>query len=179
MLPERIAQRYAKSLFELAAEKNAAEAVKADFDVLESVYDRTPDFRFFLRGPDVQPRVRARILRRLFEGRLHEITAAFLELLASRSRVELLPQIAYAFLELYHQSRNEVVVRLISAHPMTEELKSRIAERVRLGLNKTPLLKEEVNPELIGGFKLLIGTRLYDQTVAYALRRIEKDFSTI
>ncbi len=179
MLPERIARRYAKSLFELAQEKNATDAVKNDVDFLERVYDLTPEFRFFLRGPEVQPRVKARILKILFDGKLHVVTGTFLELLAMRSRVELLPQIAYAFLDLYHQSRNEVVVKLISAQALSDEQKNIIAQRVKTGLNKTPILREEVRPELIGGFKLLIGTQLYDQTVVRALRKIEKEFSKI
>lgn len=177
MLPERIAQRYAKSLFDLAQEKNATEAVKIDFDMLERVYDATPDFRFFVRGPEVQPRVKAQILKRIFDGRLNDVTGAFLELLAMRSRVELLPQIAYAFLDLYHRSRNEVVVKLISAQALSDGQKADIAEKIKAGLNKTPLLREEVRPELIGGFKLLIGTQLYDQTVVHVLRKIEKEFS--
>ncbi|MCS7084937.1 MAG: ATP synthase F1 subunit delta [Bacteroidia bacterium] len=176
MSPERIAQRYARSLFDLAQEKNAVEAVKNDFDLLENVYNRTPEFRFFLRGPEVQPRVKARVLKKIFARKLGLVTERFLELLTMRGRVELLPFVVKAYGELYHRSRNEIVVRLVVAQNLSEEHKQAIAEKIHSNLNQTPILQEEVRPELVGGFKLLIGTRLYDQSVSHALRKIENEF---
>ncbi|HRE51312.1 MAG TPA: ATP synthase F1 subunit delta [Flavitalea sp.] len=177
MLNPRLAGRYAKSLIDLAVERNQLEEAHKDMVFLQALCKSNPDFVALLKSPVISADKKQAILKALTEGKVSEITAAFNALLIRKGRESILPQIAPAFIEQYRQLKGIQTVRLTTATPVSEELKKTIVDKVKAQMpSKNIELTALVDEGLIGGFVLQIGDTLVDASISYDLNTIRKQF---
>ncbi|HZE83364.1 MAG TPA: ATP synthase F1 subunit delta [Puia sp.] len=177
MLPNpRLAGRYAKSLLDLAIEKSQLDAVYKDMLYLQELC-RNREFVSLLKSPVIKADKKGKILDALTTGRIGVITATFNKLLLNKGRESYLPEIVTAFIGQYKQNKNIHTVKLTTAAPISEELKSSIMDRIRTGMSLQNLeLEEQVDAGIIGGFVLEIDGRMVDASIAYDLNNIRKQF---
>lgn len=172
----RLASRYAKSLLDLAVEKNALEPVFNDITFFQSVLKRTPEFRAVLRNPIINTGKKQQIFNQLFDA-FHPITKAFFEIVLRKRRSEFLPEFATAFIELYNAHNHITAVTLTTAvepdDNTIEKVKSILQEKA--GLEKI-VLETKVNPDIIGGFILQFGDKMIDASVLRKLEIIDDQF---
>ena len=173
----RLANRYAKSLLTLAIEKNQLDTVYKDMEFLQSVTKLNKEFVVVLRSPIITPEKKEAIISAVTSGRINELTSLFIRLLIRKGREMNLPEIATAFMEQYKEHQQIHSVKLVTATPLSEELKQSIINQVK---SQTALknieLTTEVNDKLIGGFVLQVGDKLVDASIAYDLKAIAKQF---
>jgi F-type H+-transporting ATPase subunit delta len=173
----RLAGRYAKSLVDLAVERNQLDAVYKDMQYLDSVCRASREFVNILRSPVIKADKKQKIVEAVTAGKVGELTSAFIKLLISKTREEVLPEIADAFIDQYNVIKNIHKVKLTTAESITEDLKQSIVSKVK---KETALqnveLETVVNPDLIGGFVLEFNNNLVDASVARDLRDIKKQF---
>lgn len=173
----RLATRYAKSLIDLAIEKGQLEQVFADMKWLQAVCKSNRDFVSLLRSPIVNSDTKKKILTSVTTGKISSITSAFNELLVNKGRESNLPEIANAFIDQYREHKNIHIVKLTTATPLSDSLRSAIVSQVKKtgGIENIELV-EKVDEDIIGGFVLQIGDKLVDTSVAYDLKAIAKQF---
>lgn len=173
----RLATRYAKSLIDLAIEKGQLEQVFADMKWLQAVCKSNRDFVSLLRSPIVNSDTKKKILIAVTTGKISSITSAFNELLVNKGRESNLPEIANAFIDQYREHKNIHIVKLTTATPLSDSLRSAIVSQVKKtgGIENIELV-EKVDEDIIGGFVLQIGDKLVDTSVAYDLKAIAKQF---
>jgi F-type H+-transporting ATPase subunit delta len=173
----RLASRYAKSLLDLAVEKNQLEEVFADMQWLSKVCKSNRDFVNLLRSPVIKGDTKKKIMEAITGGRISEMTAAFNRLLITKGRESDLPEITTAFITAYKVKKDIKTIRLTTAAPISEEVKNSIISQVKStsGFSNVEL-EEKVNENLIGGFVLQVGDKLIDASVAYDLKNIAKQF---
>jgi F-type H+-transporting ATPase subunit delta len=173
----RLAARYAKSLIDLANEKNQLEAIYKDMQFLQSLCKESHDFLLLLRSPVVKPDKKVAIVEAVTKNRISDITAAFNRLLINKGRESNLPEIITSFIDQYKQQKGIHTIKLTTAVPVTEEVKKQIVSQVQ---NQTKIsnieLKTSVNEEIIGGFVLEMGDKLIDASIAYDLNKIKAQF---
>ncbi len=105
------------------------------------------------------------------------LTATFIKLLVSKAREAVLPEIITAFIQQYKAFKNIYTVKLTTAAPVSDAVKTEIVNRVKQTSNmQTIELEATVDPALIGGFTLQAGDKLVDASIAYDLRQISKQF---
>jgi F-type H+-transporting ATPase subunit delta len=173
----RLAARYAKSLIELAIEKGQLEQVFADMQWLQAVNKSNPDFVNLLRSPIIKADTKKKIVEAVTAGKLSQITTGFNTLLISKGREGNLPEIVTAFIDQYKKHKNIQVVKLTTASPVSDSLKTAIVEQVKKTAGFQHIeLEEKVDPALIGGFVLQVGDQLVDASIAYDLKAIAKQF---
>lgn len=173
----RLASRYAKSLVDLALERNALEEVYKDMLFLQKVCKSSKDFVNLLKSPVIKADKKAAILDAVTGSEITELTAAFNRLLVNKGRESNLPEIIAAFIEQYKQHKGIQTVRLTTAVPVSDSLKQQIVDQVQGQIgNKTIELASTVNEDILGGFKLEIGDTLVDASVAYDLNKIKSQF---
>jgi len=177
MLNPRLAGRYAKSLIDLAKEKNALEATYKDMLFLQELTKSSPDFVSLLRSPVIKADKKIKIVDAITKGRISEITAAFNRLLIEKGRESNLPEVITAFIQQYKHFKEIFPVKLTTAVPVSNELKQQIIQKVKeqTGL-KNIELNEEVNEDIIGGFKLELGDTLVDASISYDLNKVKSQF---
>jgi F-type H+-transporting ATPase subunit delta len=173
----RLASRYAKSLIDLALEKGQLEKVYADMLWLQAVCKSNRDFVNVLKSPVIKGDKKEKIMQAVTAGTIGELTTAFNHLLISKNRESNLPEVITSFIEQYKQHKNIYTIKLTTAAPVSDALKSAIIEQVKKTSDmKNIELETTVDEDLIGGFVLQAGDKLVDASVAYDLRAIAKQF---
>jgi F-type H+-transporting ATPase subunit delta len=173
----RLAGRYAKSLRDLANERNELEAVYNDMLFLQSLCNQSREVVTLLRSPVITPDKKLAVLNALTNGRIGESTNAFIRLLVNKAREESLPEIITAFIAQYKKQKDIHVIKLTTALPASEELKKEIIDKVKSQTKMQHIeLKTEVQPDIIGGFLLEIGDTLVDASISYDLKAIRSQF---
>lgn len=174
----RISSRYAKSLLDLALEQNKLERVLEDVQALKKAAGQR-DLLLLLKSPIVNPSKKATILKEIFEGKFDELTMAFVNLIVDKGRESVLPEIADAFIEQYREMKNISTIKLITATPWNDAQIEGIRKKI-LGTDNSKQAVEiisSVNPDLIGGFVIEFGDKLYNASVAHKLEQLRKEFS--
>lgn len=173
----RIAARYAKSLIDLASERNQLETVYNDMLFLQALCKESRDFAALLRSPIVKPDKKEAIVAAVTKGRISELTASFNHLLIKKGRESNMPEIIVAFIDQYKHLKGIHTIKLTTATPVSEDVKQQIIQRIQSQTNMTNIdLKTEVNEEIIGGFVMEIGDKLVDASIAYDLNKIKTQF---
>jgi F-type H+-transporting ATPase subunit delta len=178
MLNPRLAGRYAKSLIDLAIEKNQLEAVYTDMLYMNGIMKNSSEFVSILRSPVITGDKKQKVLEALTTGKISQITSSFNRLLITKGRESFLPEITYAFIKQYKDYKGIHSVTLTTAIPVSEEVKNAIIRRLRedAGMKEVEL-ETLVQENIIGGFILEADGRRVDSSIAYDLANLRKEFS--
>ena len=173
----RLAARYAKSLIDLANERNQLESVYNDMLYLQALCKESHDFLMLMRSPVVKADKKVAIVLAVTKGKISELTDAFNRLMITKGRESFLPEISSAFIDQYKHQKGIHTVKLTTAVPVSEEMKKQIIGQVQKQTNLNNIdLKASVDEEIIGGFVLEIGDTLVDASIAYDLNKIKSQF---
>jgi F-type H+-transporting ATPase subunit delta len=177
MLNPRLAGRYAKSLIDLAVERNQLDAVHNDMQYLRAVIKASREFANLLKSPVVQNDLKGKALTAVTKGNISELTAAFNQLLVRKNREFYLPEIVEAFINQYNAIKGIHKVKLTTAVEVSDAVKKSITDNIKFD-NMTDSIELEtvVNEELIGGFVLEYNNNLVDVSIARELRDLKKEF---
>jgi F-type H+-transporting ATPase subunit delta len=160
-----VAKRYAGALYEEAKAEKLLKQVTADMEQLsELTANREFDILInntTLNGEDVRG-----VLNAIYnKGLISKLTYAFLTVLAGKRRLNILPQITDAFSAFIREDNNEVLAEVVYASKVGETVKNALAVRLKKITGKNVVLKQSVDPALLGGLKVVIGSTLYDASV--------------
>jgi F-type H+-transporting ATPase subunit delta len=173
----RLAARYAKSLVDIAVEKNELENVNKDVRLLQSICTSSRDFVNVLRSPIIKPGVKSNIINAVTEGKVGAITKAFNQLLITKGREANLPEILTAFVAQYNNIKHIHRVKLTTAVAATEDMKSAILAKMKADTNMQNIeLETKVDESLIGGFVLEMEGKMVDASVLRDLNDVKKQF---
>lgn len=173
----RLASRYAKALLDLANEKDQVEQVFTDIQWLQAVCNESSDFLNLLRSPIIKADKKKRIVEAIAGSNISAITKGFANLLISKNREALLPEILPAFIAQYKIFKNIHTVKLTTAVPVSDAVKNNIINQVKNVTGQQNIeLEETVNPDIIGGFVLEMGDKMVDASVSYDLKTIASQF---
>jgi F-type H+-transporting ATPase subunit delta len=174
----RLADRYAKSLIDLAIEQNQLEAIYNDMQYMQAVCKASPQFVNILRSPVIRGDKKQQILFAITDGKVSTLTASFNKLLVSKTREEYIPEIITAVIARYNALKGIHKVKLTTAAELSEELKQSIVDKIKAETSLQNVeLETAVKEELIGGFVLEFNNNLVDASIARDLRDIKKQFS--
>ncbi|MDF2187264.1 ATP synthase F1 subunit delta [Paraflavitalea sp. CAU 1676] len=177
MLNPRLAGRYAKSLIDLAIERNQLEDIYKDMLFMQAVCKGSREFVALLKSPVVASDKKDAILKAITDGKVSEITTVFNKLLVNKGRESGLPEIITAFIAQYKKHKGIHTVKLTTAVPVGEDVKQQIISKIQ---EQTPMknveLETAVKDELIGGFVLELGGTLVDGSILYDLNKIKSQF---
>jgi F-type H+-transporting ATPase subunit delta len=172
-----VASRYAKSLIDLAEERNALEAIKQDMAFFVQTLRANSELQAVLRNPIISHDKKLKILQSIFGGKVDSNTQAFFNIMVNKSRAEILYPTAVEFINQYNIKKQIVKATVVSAAPLSEANKQQIVDEVKALGGKDVQLQAKVDPSLIGGFVLTVGDRQVDTSVATSLQKLKKEFA--
>lgn len=173
----RLANRYAKSVVDLAVEQNQLDSLYADMKLLISIFKTNPDFVNLLKSPIISNDKKLTIIEAVCNGRVSQLTTLFIRLLVNKNRESNLPEIAHAVIEQYNKIKQIYRVKLTTATPISKELENTLIEKVKQERNIQNIeLETQVDERLIGGYKLQLGDTLVDGSVLKDLMEIRRQF---
>lgn len=177
--PTGLAERYAQALLALADDRRredpgALDRIAADLDRLFSLWRDDALFRAFVADPRLdavaQRKAAFAILER--EGVGTEVRN-LVGVLINNRRLAALPQVAAAFGALLATRRGQQTAHVTSAHPLTDTQRAQITARLTDAGYSGVKLSERVDPSILGGLIVRIGSRLYDNSIKSKLQRLQ------
>jgi F-type H+-transporting ATPase subunit delta len=168
-----MAGRYAKALFDLARDQNAVEAVKADLDRFGALVAQSPDLARLVRSPvfsaEQQSQALAAVLERAGIG---GIAANFLKLVASNRRLFAIGEITGAYRGLVAQFKGEATAAVTVAEQLKDEHVTALRAALKSVSGKDVDLEIKVDPAIIGGLVVKLGSRMVDTSLRTKLNAI-------
>lgn len=169
-----IAERYASALFELARDGKALKGLEKDVDALDAALSGSADLRDLIASPiyrrDDQAAAIAAIAAKMGVSAL---TASTLSLMAQKRRLFVLPQLLTALRGLIAEAKGEVTAEVASAVALTEAQAAALADTLKARVGKTVKLKATVDPALIGGLVVKVGSVMVDTTTRARLAALQ------
>ncbi|MBP6977057.1 MAG: ATP synthase F1 subunit delta [Bacteroidales bacterium] len=176
MRERKIAYRYAKALFDYAAEEKILDKVNADMELIGKVCSQNRDFRVILKSPIVHKPKKISILRGIFKGHISPETMTYLQIIAKKSRENYIQDIAGDFNALYLEHQNIKTALIRTAVPIDGSLRQKIISLLEKKTKAGVHLTEEVDPALIGGFIIKVGDQQYDTSIQRKLMLLRREF---
>jgi F-type H+-transporting ATPase subunit delta len=168
-----LAGRYATAIFELAQEEKAVEAVERDFAGLKAMIAESPELARLVKAPvfsrDEQKKGMNAILHRMEAAAL---TRRFVLTLAAKRRLFALTDIIRAFAALVAKQRGEVTADVTSARPLSDAETLELKSVLRAKLGREAKLDTKVDPTLLGGLVVKVGSRMIDSSLRTKLNGI-------
>lgn len=173
----RLATRYAKSIIDLAVEKNQLDVICNDMKLIQRICKSNPDFVALLKSPIIKPTAKGKIIESITKEQVNTITSLFITLLVNKGRESNLPEIANAFVDQYNKINNIQKVKITTAIEMSEVIKNSILASVQSKTgDKKIALETAVDESLIGGYILETEDKSIDTTVLRDLKDVRKQF---
>ncbi len=173
----RVASRYVKSLLGLAVERGVVEEVHQDMILFTKTCKENRGFVAMLRSPVIRHENKRAILKKLFTGKVNELTMAIIDIITRKNREPILPAIASEFHNAYNTYKGIGKAYLTTTIAPNKELllimdsiSKKLADRKTIEMHTT------VDSELIGGFVLHVGDRQIDASVRSKLKKLSLKF---
>ena len=168
-----VAGRYASALFDLAKDQNAVAAVEADLAKFDALLNESADLRSMVRSPIISATEQGNALAALItKAGIGATSANFLALVAKNRRLFVLADMIKNFRSLAAKSRGEVTAEVTSALPLTDAQTAALKETLKSSAGKDVLLAAKVDPSLLGGLVVKIGSRMIDSSLKTKLANL-------
>ncbi|MBI3997376.1 MAG: ATP synthase F1 subunit delta [Candidatus Omnitrophica bacterium] len=173
-----VASRYAHALFDAANAEGRADQALEQLTRIEQLMRGSPPLRELMGNPDVDPDDKAGILERVL-GDPSGFVRAFIHVVVARGRAESLPDIAETFQNLVDEQQGRLRVTVRSAHPLSEDVLTRLRATLAMREGKTIELTSEVDPALLGGLHIRLDHHVIDGTVQRQLHELRERLMTV
>jgi F-type H+-transporting ATPase subunit delta len=168
-----LAERYAAALFELADERRALDAVADDLRAMRAMLHDSADLLRLLRSPVLSREEQGKAVALVAErAELSQLTRDFLAVVARNRRLFAVPAMIGAYLAQLAERRGEVTAEVTAAQPLTEAQSSALTDQLRRAVGGRVAVDLKIDPSLIGGMVVKIGSRMVDGSLRSKLQRL-------
>jgi len=172
----RAAKRYATATLEFALEKQAAQAVEGDMQLIAGTLAESPELQQVLESPVIKAEAKKNVLFELFKD-ADQISKGLIQTLLDNKRIAILREVAFRYIVLHQKLKGEETAYVTTAVPLTAALEKKILDAVILATGNKVSLENRIDADIIGGFVLRIGDIRYDASIASKLNGIKREFT--
>ena len=178
MSANRVAGRYAKSLIDLAVEQGKLATIVGDVQSLSNAV-KNRDLYLMLKSPIIHADKKESIMTEIFGKGFDAMTMAFVKICITKGREDILPEIATEFLAEHKRMQGITTVKITTATPLSIEALESIKAKLTASTStaKSVEIEAAVDANLIGGYVVEYGDKLYDASVAAKLTELKKQFT--
>lgn len=169
----KIAEPYAEALLELANSNKSLKETTNDMNIVSQFLANSSDLKKFLGNPLVSRGAKKSVLKDVLGEQIDAKTLTFLMLLVDRGRIMFLEDIAQKFLALSYKTESIEIAKVTSSIQLSADQQKNLAEKLKkITGAKQIKLALKVDPSLIGGFTVEIGSKLIDTSIRGQLKQI-------
>ena len=169
----KVAEPYAEALLDLAKSNNSLKETTNDINIVSQFLANSNDLQKFLSNPLITKDAKKNVVRDILSEQIGTKTLKFLLLLVDRGRVGILEKIAQRFLELSYQEDSIAIAKVTSSIQLSAQQQQNIAEKLKIISGAKQIkLALKIDPQLIGGFTVEIGSKLIDTSIRGQLKQI-------
>jgi F-type H+-transporting ATPase subunit delta len=169
----KVAEPYAEALLDLAKSNNSLQDMTNDMNIVSQFLANSSDLKKFLGNPLIAKDAKKDVVKDVLGEQIDGRTLKFLLLLVDRGRIELLESVAEKFLELSYKQESIEIAKITSSIKLSADQQKEIAEKLKIITGAKQIkLALKVDPQLIGGFTIEIGSKMIDTSIRGQLRQI-------
>ena len=169
----KIAQPYAVAMLESANMQKATEEINQDIKLIQDTLLQSAKLKDFLANPLKTTEAKKQVIIATFSDQISKNTLSFLLVLVDRRRISMLDTIASKYLELAYQMESLTIANISTSIALTSDQENLLTEKIKVMTNaKEVKLIISVDPELIGGFTIQIGSKVIDTSIRGQLRQM-------
>ncbi|MGF1539168.1 MAG: ATP synthase F1 subunit delta [Pleurocapsa sp.] len=173
LISSEIAEPYAQAIMSLAQQKELTGEFGDSFRGLESLFQESKEFRDFIANPIIKADKKKAVLKQVMGNEANPYLVNFLMLLVDKRRIIFLEAIAKQYLNLLRKLNQTVLAEVTSAKELNDQQKQNIIERVKALVEARDVeLQTTIDPSLIGGVIIKVGSKVIDASLRGQLRRI-------
>lgn len=173
LLSGEVVEPYAEALMSLAQSNNLVDRIGEDIAGLLNLLKESPELQQFLGNPIVKAEDKKAVVQRIAGEQFHQYTKNFLDILIDRRRILFLEGICKQYQALLRKLNQTVLAEVTSAVELTDEQKQAVREKVMAMTSAHQVdLDTQIDPDLIGGVIIKVGSQLIDASLRGQLRRI-------
>jgi len=173
MIASGLEGRYAQAAFALALEEKSLEKVAKDLDGLRKLAAENADFSNLLMNPSLDKATQQTAVAAIAKkAKLAPLTTKFLGVLVQNRRLSSLEKIAGTFTRLLSHYKGEIEAQVTSAEAMTKAQQDALRKQLKKILGQDIAFEIEVDPELLGGLKVKVGSKIIDSSIKTKLENL-------
>ena len=166
--------RYATALFDLASDASALDQVADDLRQIEEITAVSDDLKRMIRSPVISRANQSSALRAILEKvGASLLTLNFVGVVASNRRLFVLPEIIKDYLKILSRRRGEMTADVSSAKALSESQKAELVTALQSSVDGKISLNLKVDPDLLGGLVVKIGSRMVDSSLQTKLQQLK------
>jgi F-type H+-transporting ATPase subunit delta len=170
----KAAKRYATALLELAKERDEVDEILNDIELIHNTMEGSRELIVFLKSPIIKFDDKRNALEELFFDNIEEPTQLFIKLLARKDRINLLDQIAKAFIKKYKEYAGIITVNVYVARELSEDQRDTLHQQLEEKTQKNVEMNITLDESLKGGMAIRIEDTVIDGTVKHKLEQLEE-----
>jgi F-type H+-transporting ATPase subunit delta len=169
-----VAGRYATALFELGLEEKALEQIETDLGRFGEALDASDDLQRLVKSPMFSTEEQGRALGAILdELKIEGLTKNFLLLVSKNRRLFATPDMIRAYRAMLAEHRGEMSATVTAASKLTNTQVTALKQALKAGLGKDVMLDQLVDPSLIGGLMIKVGSRMIDTSIRTKLNSLK------
>ena len=169
----KVAEPYAEAFLDLAKSNNSLKETTNDVNIVSQFLANSSDLTKFLGNPLITKDAKKNVIKDILGEQISESTLKFLLLLVDRGRIEVLESISQKFLELSYKQESIEIAKVTSSIKLSADQQQEIAEKLKTITGAKQIkLALKVDPELIGGFTIEVGSKKIDTSIRGQLKQI-------
>jgi F-type H+-transporting ATPase subunit delta len=178
MSAEKLSKRYAKAIFDEAVSTGSLDAIYADLGLIDSTLKSSRELKAVFKNPVIKSHKKQIIVSQIFDGKINALTQKFLQLIVKEGRDNFMSEIIAAFFKSYNEVKGISEVTVTTATELDTASEQKIVDFIKTTSGYPNVkINKKIDTAILGGFVVDFGGKLYDNSVRYKLRKIEKEIS--
>jgi len=168
-----LAERYAMALFDLAEQDKVLDSVADELTGLNNMIDSSADMRRLIRSPVISRQDQSKAMDAILaKASVGDLTRKFVGFVVTKRRLFALPDMIKAFLSVIAARRGETTAEVVSAKPLTKAQLTSLGSAMKSVVGTDVALTSRVEPEILGGLIVKVGSRMVDSSLRTKLNRL-------
>ena len=175
-----VAKRYATALFDLASETDDISSLEKNVETLTQAIDESPDLNSLISSPiysrDQQKNAIGAIAKKMG---VSAVMINALSLMAEKRRLFVVPTFLSVLNDLISESKNEITAEVVSAQSLSKGQVEKLGKSLKNNFGKDVKINATVDPALIGGMVVKVGSRMIDTTIQAKLNSLQNTMKEV
>jgi F-type H+-transporting ATPase subunit delta len=171
---EFLDRRYALALYQVGEEKGKVDQFLNELKTVVGLIDQDANLKLLIEHPSISTSSKKEFLENIFKGKVEDDILSFMKLLLEKGRILEIGNMLKQLQDIYLEKNNTSVAEIKTVVPLLEEEKAELIRNLQKKFNRTIILKEELDPAILGGMFVKVENEVIDGTVKSKIDEMKK-----
>jgi len=173
MKNKHVIKKYALSLYKLGKKDNTLSEIQKDLRLVGSLYKTSNIFRYFLVTKKITDNNKKLILSNILKDYCSVYVIELIAIALEKGDIKSLNAIIDYFFMIISRESDIIPIKVITTVTLSNSEMEILINNIESKLGKKVNVKNEVDPKIIGGIKLMIGNKVVDGSISHQLKKIK------